>query len=90
MTEEQHQTPPLELVEQWASEHFGEPVRITNTHSGPYIATKAADWRLEQVIYWFEFGYQADPNLSLKLKKTTHFKEIATVLKKAMRPQEES
>ena len=52
MTEEQHQTPPLELVEQWASEHFGEPVRITNAHSGPYIATKAADWAIKRCVDW--------------------------------------
>ena len=50
----------------------------------------AADWQLEQVMEWLKFGYQTDPNLSLKLKKTTYFTEIAIVLEKAMRPQEDS
>ena len=50
----------------------------------------AADWQLEQVIEWLEFGYQADPNLSREIKRRGGFKTIAIFLEKAMRPQEDN
>ena len=50
----------------------------------------AADWQLEQVIEWLEFGYQTDPNISDEIKRRGGFKAIAIFLEKAMRPQEDN
>ena len=49
-----------------------------------------ADWQLEQVIEWLEFGYKTDPNLSPEIKRRGGFKAIAIFLEKAMRPQEDN
>ena len=48
----------------------------------------AADWQLEQVLEWLNFGYQTDPNLSREIKRSGRSREIAIALKKAMRPQQ--
>ncbi len=48
-----------------------------------------ADWQLEQVIEWLNFGYQTDPNLSREMKQSGKFKEISIALEKAMRPQQQ-
>ena len=49
----------------------------------------AADWQLEQVIHWLNFGYQIDPNLSREMKHRGGFQWIAIALEKAMRPQQQ-
>ena len=52
MTEQQQHpiTPPPELVEQWATEYWGDPRKRTlgDGRSGQYIATKAAQWGWQQ------------------------------------------
>ena len=53
----------------------------------PAVMRIAADWQLEQVIEWLNFGYQSDPNLSREMKHRGGFDEIAIALEKAMRPQ---
>ena len=50
MTNQQHPiTPPLEMLQQWASEYWGNPGECLG-NGEKYIATKAAQWSADQEL----------------------------------------
>ena len=50
MTNQQHPgTPPLEMLQQWASEYWGNPGEYLG-NGEKYIATKAAQWSADQEL----------------------------------------
>ena len=87
MTNQQHPiTPPLEMLQQWASEYWGNPGECLG-NGEKYIATKAAQWSADQELeacceyirQWF-----ADPQYRIAELRTARRPKPPTLKEEAL------
>jgi hypothetical protein len=71
MTNQHPITPPPELLQQWATEYWGNPGESIGCGE-KYIATKAAQWgadqELEACCEWFQEFYKTESWVDLDLR----------------------
>ena len=82
MTNQQHPiTPPLEMLQQWASEYWGNPGECLG-NGEKYIATKAAQWSADQelaacCVLMDEWGLDGEDLMQCRRPKSPSLKEQA-------------